>query len=316
MSATFQLAHLSDLHLGPMPIVWPWHWTVKRAFGVANWMFKRRHLHIPVLADLILADISRQAIDHIAVSGDLTNIGIPGEHRRALAWLQRAGPPERISAVPGNHDIYCRLWRDRGVMRWTRYMSSIVYQQTGLDEHSAPKQSHDTSGIFPFVRRWGKIALIGVNSAIPTKTGSAIGEIGPGQLQRLEAVLTDLQRQQVCRVVMLHHPPLPGQAGPARALRDAHRLEHILTTAGAELVIHGHNHRNMLEYRDWRTRPLPVVGAPSCSAAIASPLPAAYNIYTFTPAAQGYEITLIQRQVQADGVSIAEVRRQRLMTHA
>lgn len=270
-------------------------------------MYKRRHLHIPGLAKLILDDVRAQDIDHIAVSGDLTNIGMPAEHRRALAWLKRVGPPDRVSAVPGNHDIYCRLWRDQGVMRWAQYMSSTAGIQGGMEWQDR------TSGIFPFVRRWGNIALIGVNSAIPTNTGSAIGEVGQSQLQRLADILKDLQQQQVCRVVMIHHPPLPGQTPPVRALQDAGALEDILTTAGAELVFHGHNHRNMLEYRSWRGGTFPVIGVPSCSTAVTSSLPAAYYIYIFTPVGAAYEIDLIQRQVLPDGVSLVEVRRQRLI---
>ena len=43
----------------------------------------------------------------------------------------------------------------------------------------------------------------------------------------------------------IHHPPLPGQAPPRRALRDAGALASILAARGAELVLHGHNHRDM-----------------------------------------------------------------------
>jgi len=307
MSSKFKLAHLSDLHLGPMPMFWPWHWNIKRALGFANWMIKRRYVHLPFLADILLDDIRQQGVDHTAVSGDLTNIGMPAEHRQSLAWLKRAGQPMDVSAVPGNHDIYCKLLFDRGPKRWAQYMSSQEYK-----EGSAVGRCTG-SAEFPYVRRWGNIALIGLNSAVPTAIGKALGQVGDQQRRRLETILTELGEQRVCRVVMIHHPPLPGQAPPARALQDAALMQDVLTRAGAELVIHGHNHRAMLEYREWQGRPFPVVGVPSCSTAGTFSSPAAYNIYTFTRADERYKIELIQRQISRDGSSVQEVKREPLM---
>ena len=48
--------------------------------------------------------------------------------------------------------------------------------------------------------------------------------------------------------VLIHHPPLPGQAKRFRGLEDAAGLEAVLSRHGAELVMHGHNHRNMLAW--------------------------------------------------------------------
>ncbi|MEO1608988.1 MAG: metallophosphoesterase [Pseudomonadota bacterium] len=312
MSQTFMLAHLSDPHLGPMPVFWPWHWNMKRAFGYANWMRKRRSRQLPSLASLIADDVRTQGVDHIAISGDLTNIGMPAEYRKALAWLQYVGPPERVSTVPGNHDIYCRLWFDRGIGRWADYMSST---EQGQDDKCLPG-AHAHGVIFPFVRVWGNIALIGVNSAFPTATGSAAGHVGDTQRLRLEGILKKLNEQRMCRVVMVHHPPLPGQARPIRALRDSDLLESVLTKVGAELVIHGHNHKPMLEYREWQGRRFPVVGVSSCSAAVTLSAPAAYNIYVITPVADNsYRIELIERQVAPDAASVHEVRRKLLTLH-
>ena len=35
-------------------------------------------------------------VDHIIVSGDLTNLGLPGEHAAALDWLTALGAPDRV----------------------------------------------------------------------------------------------------------------------------------------------------------------------------------------------------------------------------
>jgi hypothetical protein len=97
-------------------------------------------------------------------------------------------------------------------------------------------------GGFPFVRRVGPVALIGVNSAVETPPFVAAGDVGAGQLKALDALLPRLEAEGLIRVVLIHHPPLPGQAPPRRALRDAGALARVLAHRGAELVLHGHNH--------------------------------------------------------------------------
>jgi hypothetical protein len=64
----------------------------------------------------------------------------------------------------------------------------------------------------------------------------------------LAGVLERLRGSGLFRLVLVHHPPLTGQADAARGLRDAAALEAVLARGGAELVIHGHNHRNTLAW--------------------------------------------------------------------
>jgi 3',5'-cyclic AMP phosphodiesterase CpdA len=95
---------------------------------------------------------------------------------------------------------------------------------------------------FPFVRRVGPVALIGVNSAVETPPFVAAGKVGSRQREALAALLPQLAAEGLIRVVLIHHPPLPGQAPPRRALRDAAKFSQVLAEHGAELVLHGHNH--------------------------------------------------------------------------
>lgn len=305
MPETLTLAHLSDVHLAPLPPFWPWHWNLKRGLGYANWTIKRRHVHLRAVVDRLVADLRAQDVDHIAVSGDLTNIGLPEEHARALEWLRQLGPPDRVSVVPGNHDIYCPLWTDTGTARWHAYMSGSA-GEAGTDEAAAAD--------FPFLRRLGDFALVGVNSAVPTAIGVAAGEIGAAQLGRLDRLLARLAGEDVCRIVMVHHPPLPGQAKPTRALRDAEDLQRLLERHGAELVLHGHNHRNMLAYAAAGGHAVPVVGVPSLSVGVShhgEPL-GVYNLYRVTRAANGFEIEMIQRGLAERDGDIVEISRHRL----
>jgi 3',5'-cyclic AMP phosphodiesterase CpdA len=65
-------------------------------------------------------------------------------------------------------------------------------------------------------------------------------------------------------VVAIHHPPAGKKAASAiRGLKDREDFAAILKECGAELVIHGHEHRNMLELLDGPAGKIEVLGVPS-----------------------------------------------------
>ena len=124
MTKPFTLAHLSDVHLSPVTGFTPRHWNAKRALGYLNWQRGRRHVHQRTVADRLIQDALALRCDHIAITGDLINLGLPAEYDAALDWLQSVGPPERVTVVPGNHDVYTRLAGHPGIARWAAYMGS------------------------------------------------------------------------------------------------------------------------------------------------------------------------------------------------
>lgn len=263
MRDALTLAQMTDLHFGPLPRM-PLHLlNLKRVTGTLNWYRSRRHVHDQDVADRLVADLWAQGADHFAVTGDLCNIGLPEEHDNALRWLQTISQPSRVSVIPGNHDIYSKLRGDVGVGRWAPFMLSCG--------HGRALAGGDDG--FPTVRVLGegaqRVALIGLNSAMETPPLIAAGELGRDQLERLQRILRESRAAGLGRVVMIHHPPLPGQAKRDRGLRDAERLRDILTEEGADLVIHGHNHQTMFAAVESAFGVVPVVGAPSSSAAVA-----------------------------------------------
>jgi 3',5'-cyclic AMP phosphodiesterase CpdA len=256
------IAHLTDVHLGPIAGFAPRFWNLKRGLGYLNWVRKRRHDHRRAVLDRLVADMREQRPDHIAVTGDLANIGLPREHINALAWLKSLGSPDRVTVVPGNHDTYSSIGRDAGTRRWAAYMSSNP-EGLAFTDGSADGP--------PFVRVLGDVALVGLDSAVPTPPMVAWGRVGARQLARLAEVLERLQGRGLFRLVLIHHPPLPGQADAARGLHDAADLAAALRRGGAELVIHGHNHCNMFAWlacaadAEGTLGRIAVVGTPSAS---------------------------------------------------
>jgi 3',5'-cyclic AMP phosphodiesterase CpdA len=301
MSQTFTLAHLSDIHLAPVVGFSMAHWRLKRLLGYVNWHRKRKAIHLRPVVDRLVADLMTQRPDHIAVTGDLVNLGLPDEQAAALEWLRNVGSPDRVTVVPGNHDIYVHMRRDPGTARWQDYM------RANAEGASYGESSHP----FPFVRRFGQIALIGVNSAVPTMPVLARGRVGREQLQRLGRMLDALGREGLVRIVLIHYPPLPGQSAPARKLLDAEAMQQVLSEHGAELVLHGHNHTNTLAFCSSCGATIPVVGIASASLGRRyhdEPL-GRYNLYQVTAAGGAAKVLLTARGLAKPDGPVVELER-------
>jgi len=162
----FTLAHLSDWHLASRPA--PSELIGKRGLGYINWHRGRKKIHRPDVLDATIRDLKASAADHIAVTGDLVNLSLADEYNRARGWLQTLGAPRDVTLVPGNHDIYVRSVQQAPAKYWADYMRG----DDGLDR-------------FPFVRRRGNVALIGLSTALPTAPLLATGRLGKRQLARL-----------------------------------------------------------------------------------------------------------------------------------
>ena len=261
----FTLAQLTDVHLGPLPPFSPRHWNVKRLLGFINFRRKRWAFNDPALVNSLVADLKGQSFDHITVTGDLTNIGMPPEFIQSHAWLQGLGPPADVTVIPGNHDVYTRLLSDPGIERWRAYMAA----RDDRDQIAGLPGPLDTG--FPFVRTFGRFALIALNSAVYMPPAIPAGRVGAQQIARFVEISQHLHKAGFVRIVLIHHPPLPEHT-TYRGLRDAGAFEAALIDAGAELLIHGHNHRDMISWRDTATGPLPIVGAAAAG-------DGRYNIY-------------------------------------
>jgi 3',5'-cyclic AMP phosphodiesterase CpdA len=245
-----RLVHLSDLHATPVRLHRPADFAGKRLLGWLSWRARRGKIHRAEVLEALLRDLSSVAADHVVVTGDLTNVACEPEFEQARAWLERLGPAQRVSIVPGNHDAYVAIARGRSWDRWSAYLDS--------DEGAAP-------GGFPTLRVRGSLALVGVCSARPTPPLLATGGLGAEQLERLDELLGDLADSPLCRVVLIHHPIIDGATSRRRALTDAAELRDVLARSGADLVLHGHGHRTMFGDVPGPHGSIPVVGVRSSS---------------------------------------------------
>ena len=291
----FSLAHLSDPHIGPIATPRLRELLNKRGLGLINWYRKRhRHHHADVL-NAVVKDMQAQSPDHIAVTGDLVNISLDTEFAGAARWLMSVGTPEHVTLVPGNHDAYIRRASGWAAQHWGEFMRG------------------DDGADFPFVRRRGPLAIVGLTTSLPTGPFMATGHLGGEQLARLAEILITLSREALFRVVLIHHPPIPNKRHYMKRLIDGPMFRALIAEHGAELVLHGHNHEQQLMWLDGPKGRIPAVGVPSASAIISDhDEPAAYNLYAIDGGPGGWSCEMISRGLSADRGGITELKRQRL----
>ncbi len=304
------LAQISDVHL-PFPN-WPPlpMWNIKRTLGLLNWHRGRRFVHRFEAVNLLVADMKAHTPDHIAVTGDLVNLGLVQEYRAALDWLKTLGSPDKVSVVPGNHDIYCTT-NDENDCRtvWANYMQSDALGRSfGLTDADQ----------FPFLRQIGPVALLGINSAHPTPPFIAQGCVGENQRERIAHVVGQAAAQGLFVCVMLHHPPLPGQASKRRALVDADKMRKTIEQTPVGLILYGHNHQDTVTWAknaSLQGRKLAVCGAASGSALRrhkTEPL-ARYYLYRFSQDGKDMSVERITRGLNEARDDVVEIDRMQLL---
>ena len=282
----FLLAHLSDPHLGPIPRPKLRELAGKRLTGYVNWQRGRYLVHDMGMLERITVDMLAQHPDHVALTGDLVNIGLEKEFVTAQRYVERIGGPDFVSVIPGNHDAYVRSSY--------RYMAATTAPWMTGDGAEMPA--------FPYVRIRDGVALIGLSSGVPTAPLLASGELGEKQRRAFAKVLTEAKEADLLRVVMIHHPPTRKGASMGRGLRDARQFEKIIASHGADLIIHGHNHRQSVVRIKGPEGDVPVVGVASASALPGSPNHrAAYHLYRLHRADSKVGITMQVRGLLASG---------------
>lgn len=287
----FLLAHLSDPHVASrLRLGWR-DVAGKRLLGFLSWQLRRRHIHRVGVLDALADDLRQQGPDHVVVTGDITNVSLPAEFTTAAAWLARLGQPERVSIIPGNHDAYVAVSWERSWAHWDAYMRSDAASET---------EPRSGLGTFPYLRRRGELAILGLSTAVATGPGLALGQLGADQLRLAGALLDRLREEGAFRVVLLHHPPDAAPGHRHKRLIDAPAFKAMLAETGAELVLHGHDHVHRLRTLPSRRGDIPAIGAASASALpVHGHPPAQYNLLRIDRSDDGWTVELRVRGLDA-----------------
>jgi 3',5'-cyclic AMP phosphodiesterase CpdA len=255
-----KIAHLSDLHLLSLEGAVPFRLFNKRITGYLNLRFHRKSVHKPFAVRAAAWEIQRLGVDHVAITGDVSNLALEGEFALVRRFLEEdlGLPPERVSLVPGNHDAYTG-----GAHRSRRFASTFArFLRSDLPELTPRGE------VFPYVHLRGPAAIIGLSTALPRPPLVASGTLGHTQLAALERILEHPEVRRRTPVILQHHPihnPKSFAKRTLEGLGDAAEEARLLRKVARGLLLHGHLHRRIHRTLATDEGHIDAVGATSAS---------------------------------------------------
>ena len=257
-----KIAHFSDLHLLSLEGVAPSRFLNKRLTGWLNLRLKRGSIHRSEYVRAIAREIARLDVDHVVVTGDLTNLALEPEFELARDLFERdlGLDPSRVTVVPGNHDLYTR--GSLASRRFERFFGTWL-------KSDLPELAIDAAaGRFPVVKLREGVAFVSLSSAVPRLPLVAAGELGTEQIQALRRVLAHPEVTSRTLVLAMHHPVAHSWSRlkvHVEGLRDATELVPELRNVSRGLLLHGHLHRRIQRSLKTAAGRLTQIGATSAS---------------------------------------------------
>lgn len=295
---SFTFAQLTDPHLTTLEGVCLSDLLNKRLLGYVSWRHTRKQKYRREVLDILVQDLQGHNPDHIVVTGDLTQVGLPAEFQEARHWLDSLGLPVEVTVIPGNHEAYAlRSW-DRLLTTWEPYLVS----DSDWDDS---RTGAAWSSLFPTVRVRGHVAFIGLSSAYPSLPFLAVGKIDEDQLRRFSRLMETLSARNLFRVILIHHPPVPGSITWRKRLTNGAAFQSVLDQYGAELILHGHSHCLSRSSFKGLSHATPVIGLPAASRKDGvSDYQAAYNLYRVTRQENGWELKISTHVLSSSGDTV------------
>jgi len=223
-----RIAHLSDVHmLDARPV------RARSSFSMGHRFVslgrpldavgrRRKLVHA-------LSAARRVGADHVVISGDLTEMGAPGEFESLAEALHDSGiAPESFTLVPGNHDLYTAPGA------WGRALEGplAAFEATSAGE---PGRIVERAGI----------RLMPLDVARFQPVTRSAGWIDDAALDLVHRRASDPGLSDRPLVVVQHHPPfvratqawhwVDGLCGAARMMSILEVFRHLF-------VLHGHLH--------------------------------------------------------------------------
>ncbi|CAF26417.1 metallophosphoesterase family protein [Bartonella quintana] len=267
LTPMFYLAHISDVHLSPLPQPSLVELLGKRFTGYLNWQKKRKNQMATNALETLIDTLKKKKPDHLVISGDLINLALDKEFEQARNWLLNQGQPQNISLTFGNHDAYVRGAFQKACTLFQPWITGDFPQKNALP--------------FPYMRIRKNVAIIGASSAIATPPFQASGYFGKMQAQTLAQLLNETAARNLFRVIMIHHPPFHHATSWHKKLWGIERFLKVIKHHGCDLVLHGHTHLPTLNIVEGTMGKIPIVGVASASQAFGdNPPPAGFNLFS------------------------------------
>ena len=229
-----KIIHISDLHI--LDIKTNWIKLInKRLLGGLNIVLSKKTGYQIDVVETLFKDINEQKPDHIVITGDFTNLSLPSEFKKVKELLEKLEDNNIISIIPGNHDFYIE-----------ESSSNKLFQQyLGKWLISDIKTKKDSK--FPYVRLLDdNIAIIALNSSIPTCFICSAGKISDFQVKEFEKLMKIPSVKNRYKIILIHHH-LEKKSKFREwmsGIRNRDEIVRLFSKYKIDLVLHGHRHRN------------------------------------------------------------------------
>jgi predicted phosphodiesterase len=242
-----RIAHLSDLHIAPI-----------RARLADE---TRRFLKRPIgnnleWTELILADAARHGVDHVVITGDLSQSGRKQQFACVREVLKDYDDPQRLSIVPGNHDVSYRDFITKGrakpdhPAKLTGFLKAFSHV---IPAQLPPEIGLTKDGVFPsvkFIGEGGSVALIGIDTTRGFSTHmpglNSLGIVSRSQFAALREILESKALESRTKIVLMHHHPMIipyyNWFDNLKSLMRSKQLLDLLYDRHVDLILHGHKH--------------------------------------------------------------------------
>jgi 3',5'-cyclic AMP phosphodiesterase CpdA len=292
----YRIAHLSDLHISADRS------SLRHRFRA--WAGKSQAKSLINLR-AVTRDMEQQDVDHLLVTGDLTNAAKDEEMEACRAALGEFVRTDRLTIVPGNHDIAYRHRKSRSLVFETpRKLSQVLYYFSDVFPSGYPPELHQVKRhLFPFVKilAQGNAALIGLDTtgSLSAKAGplNSLGTISRSQFRELHLLLKNPWLHDRIKIVALHHHPMIVPVATMfdsfKLLFQSKQLLDLLYQSKVDLILHGHKHHPFCwQSHTYRDHDLTIIcaGPPDAYAHGAS-ADLVYNVYSI----QGHRVGIHYR---------------------
>jgi len=225
-----RIAHLSDTHiLDPRPSRTRSGWSMRVRFLSFGRPLDAEARREKLKRSL---DTARQAgAQHFVLSGDLTEIGIPGEYETLAEVLHDSGiAPDRMTLVPGNHDLYT----SPDAWRWALEGPLAAFAATSAREPGPGK-----------IVQIAGASLLPLDATFHQPVTRSAGMIPDEAIEAIGRRAADPELSKTPLVVIQHHPPFVRKTGALHwldGLVNASRMMSLLEKFRHLWVLHGHLH--------------------------------------------------------------------------
>lgn len=249
MEKVFKLGHISDIH-------------------ISRQYYRERIKSLKVL----LREMKNDGVDHLIVSGDIVSTADENDYYLTREIFSSAGflSAERLTVVPGNHDIFGGPHRAVDIVSFPQHIRTVDYMkhlslfQNAFAETFDSVHCLSTTGLFPFIKIVHKFAILGLNSISPWSLWKNVfGTNGAIDENHYEALTNPRVREFLkdkIPIVVLHHQfnEIASEEynknngiwlrveSKTMRMRKRRKLLRLFEVLGVRYVFHGHIHRNEL----------------------------------------------------------------------